>query len=386
MPEVNYTLFRIELDSIPTFGGENSGINLFVNTCERICTKYINNPEVKDLIFQTILSKLRDRAKTLICSRNELRTWALVKDAIYSYFGDKRDFGQLVQEFGNTRMLSKEDPISFGHRLQDLLSQLMTKLAQTDEVQHKAERAEIYLQTALEVYLLNLPEDIQVHVKPLHPRSLEEAIGQVQDAVNFKTRSIAIKNTKIPAPIQQSKITQPIRQQFVPQNYRPMQNSQYQNYNRPFANPNYTYVQPTSPFPRGPVPIFPKPIADQQRSIIPVNKPATVTQRNVWAPGQNKTFSSPKPTPMSGVSTIVTKPNYGQPGRSFKQQPRIPEEFHNTEVEENYTTPQPIYNEDDGLWYIPMEPTQQQEELAYISQEQEEENFTIPASQESSID
>lgn len=41
--------------------------------------------------------------------------------------------------------------------------------------------------------MLNLPEDIQVHVKPLRPRCLEEAMGYVQDTINFKQRSDAIK-------------------------------------------------------------------------------------------------------------------------------------------------------------------------------------------------
>lgn len=377
MAEVNYNLFRVELESIPTFSGEISGINLFINACDRICTKYRTNNDLKDLIFQTILCKLRDRAKVLIGSRNELNTWESVKNAIISYFADKRDFGQLAQEFSNTKMLPREDPLAFGYRLQDLLSQLMTKLTQSDQTD-KPVRATIYAQTALEVYLLNLPEDIQVHVKPLKPDALENAIGYVQDAMNFKARSNALKGAKTSNPPQtNTKPYQPNR--YVSPGY---QQNYFPNYGYPIQNPPRSFPNypkpPQNTFPTGPIRNFPQPIQNPPMKTF-TNRPAFGSRRNVWAPGQNKN-EMPKPTPMSGVSTAVAKPLHSQ-DQSF---PRSPGYLYNNEVEEN-TNAEPIFNEQDGLWYVPITtpyiPETHQEDDQEITTAEDEENFTIPASQ-----
>lgn len=388
MAQINYTLFRIELDSIPTFDGEGSGINLFINACERICNKYSQNADVKDIIFQTILSKLRDRAKTLICSRNELNTWVLVKDAIYSYFGDKRDFGQLVQEFNNTRMMQREDPISFGHRLQDLLSQLMTKLSQSTSVTHKVARAEIYAQTALEVYLLNLPEEIQVHVKPLQPNSLEEAIGLARDAVNFRTRSNIFRGVKSNPIQQQKKPIQSTRyyQSNIAPNYMPSQSYRYPNYNQS----QFNTPSPQPAFPRGPIQIVPKPVAQQPKPNFPTNKQVFGPQRNVFAPGQSKTPTPLyTPTPMSGISTTMTKPPIQQ-NQFGRPQLMTAEELHNDEIQQETQEVQPMYNPENGLWYIPVDTPGSyegyQEEATPSPETQDEiENFQILASQENSI-
>lgn len=367
MVEVNYQLFRIELDTIPIFNGETSGINLFCNACDKLVEKYSHNAEVKNIIFQTILGKLRDRAKTLICSRNELNTWARVKAAIYSYFADKRDFGQLVQEFNNTRIYPKEDTIAFGHRIQDLLSKLNTKLAQTRDIEHKAERAEIYAQTALEIYLVNLPEDIQVHVKPLGPDSLEEAIGLVQDAENFKARSNLVKGIKPSMPQNQ----QHKRPNIPPVKYVPFNPPQKPN-SMQYSN-NYRFTSPPpNAFPTGPIYNFPRPNTFQKQNF-PTNKQVFGPPRNVWATGQASSSSLPKPVPMSGISTAIAKPiNYS--------------EVHNTEVQ-NFEEPQPIYNDENGLWYMPIEPQQQQTNEEFTTEENEyvdDENFHLHASSENS--
>lgn len=376
---INYQLFKIELDSIPTFNGDASAINLFVNACDQICTKYAANVEIKTVVFNTILGKLKDRAKTLICSRNELNTWEKVKTAIYSYFADKRDFGQLVQEFNNTKILQKEDPITFGYRMQDLLSKLMTKLTQTPDIEHKVQRAEIYAQTALEVYLLNLPEDIQVHVKPLRPEDLEEAIGLAQDAINFKTRSNTTKGLRV-AP-----------QQIPQKSFTPFKPTNYQNYQQYTPLPNYQPPQKFYPsirvpsqqlgsFPRGPIPNFPRPTYNHQTNF-PTNRQVFGPPRNVWLPGQNKTSAqTSRPTPMSGISTAVAKP--------------IKDVFNNElqPNQENYDVP-PIFNEENGLWYAPIDTkpyypeddqdTTPQEALQeYGENPEDDENFIITASQE----
>lgn len=375
MPEVNYTLLKIELDAIPVFAGDSHSINIFVNACDRIYLKYAQNNDVKDVIFQTIVGKLRDRARNLICSRNELNSWSLIKDAIFSYFSDKRDFGQLVQEFNNTKILPKEDAVSFGHRMQDLLSHLMTKLAQSTTIDNKEARAEIYSQTALEVYLLNLPEDIQIHVKPLQPDTLEEAIGQVQDAINFKSRSQTIKSgkTQSTAPQQSSSYQQKKSFPYVNRSIT-APNHQFQNYRLMNSNhyPYYPYNiqnQNTSNFPRNQQqqqPVFSKPSHPQQyftnKQIFP--------PRNVWLPGQNK--PQQKPTPMSGVSTIP-------PTRQDKF-PSKHQEMHNTEIEPVQEEEHALYNEENGLWYVPLQPPPEYEE---VNSEEDVQNFSIPASQES---
>lgn len=322
MPEVNYNLFKIQLETIPIFDGSEHRINSFIRSCDAITKTYENHDlDIKNIILQTILSKLRDRAEQLICSRNELNKWSLVRQAILDYFGDKRDFAQLVVEFQNLKINFREDPIQFGLRIQESLSKLLTKMTLSDTITDKAVRTTIFTQTALETYLLNLPDAIQIMVKTQNPNSLEQAIGLAQDALNFKSRSDQLKNTRNQ---RQQFQNNNFNTQKTFQNYKPrwhtntqqhytQQNNTQQYYNQ--RNNTQTYQQ--------------QQYAPQNKSPTPYQTLPNIPPARFPGSGRFSGNKQQQPTPMSGVSTIKTN-------------------FH--------TESELMYNEENNLWYAPIYP------------------------------
>lgn len=70
---INVPLLRYQADNIPPFDGNPKQLNRFINSCENFIRAFQNPNSPQDPIniclFDTILSKLRDRAADLICSR-----------------------------------------------------------------------------------------------------------------------------------------------------------------------------------------------------------------------------------------------------------------------------------------------------------------------------
>jgi len=241
---VNLTLLRYQADNIPYFDGNPKQLNRFITSCEHFLRAFQNVNNVNDPIniclLDTILSKLKDRAADLICSRNELNSWALIKDALMLTFADQRSIDCLIQDLITTRPLKNESPISFGMRLQDARSLLFSKLNSTlQDNQEKLIKINHYDEFALKTFLCGLPYQLQLVVRLRNPNSLEQALAFVTEEQNFVQFS---RNQNLAQPPYKSnsnntKFFQPQNAKLTSHNFTPLQ---------PVNSPQYvsSHVQP----------------------------------------------------------------------------------------------------------------------------------------------
>lgn len=302
---MNYQLFKIELDTIPTFEGKETQINAFCMACENIYVRYQNVAEVQTVLRAAIFSKFRGKASEILSPRDDLINWPQIKDAIIQHFSDTRDLEQLTVEFNNIKINRGESLIDFGYRIRSALGKLLSKL-NISNIPHTQIRQEILISNALDRYLVTIPYHISMQVRSRQPVTLEQAISYAQDEINFAQRSG--QNTTAPFMLNKisqkqntsnsftkSMFNQPPSQShqnphFQNQFKQPFQNnfrSPLQNQNNPFYNQGHQSN------------IF---RTQQNQFRFPqFNKPST----NVFKPNPN--VNLPKPTPMSGVSTSAPK-------------------------------------------------------------------------------
>lgn len=187
---INVPLLRYQADNIPPFDGNPKQLNRFINACENFIRAFQNPTVPQDPIniclFDTILSKLRDRAADLICSRSELNSWQLIKDALNLTFSDQRSIDCLIQDLITLKPAKNESPLQFGMRIQDARSLLFSKLDTTiADASEKRIKTAHYNDFALKTFINGLPYNMQLVVRLREPDSLEKALAYVKEEENF---------------------------------------------------------------------------------------------------------------------------------------------------------------------------------------------------------
>ena len=177
-PPLNVGLLRYYSDNIPSFDGNPKVLNRFVTACENFIRAFQNvqnpNDPINLAIFDTIVSKLRDRAGELIGSRTELTSWQQIKDALTLTFSDQRSIDCLIQDLINLKRFKTETPMQFGMRIQNARSLLFAKLnASNINAQEKQIKINHYEEFALKTFINGLPYFMQLPVRLKNPNSLE---------------------------------------------------------------------------------------------------------------------------------------------------------------------------------------------------------------------
>ena len=236
-PPLNVGLLRYYADNIPSFDGNPKVLNRFVTACENFIRAFQNvqnpNDPINLAIFDTIVSKLRDRAGELIGSRTELTSWQQIKDALTLTFSDQRSIDCLIQDLINLKRFKTETPMQFGMRIQDARSLLFAKLnASIINAQEKQIKINHYEEFALKTFINGLPYFMQLPVRLKNPNSLEQALAFVVEEENF-----VYFNTGS-------------NQNLKQQNYKPQprssQNYQNQNHHLKSSPPNFAHPTYTS--------------------------------------------------------------------------------------------------------------------------------------------
>lgn len=190
LPQVNIGLLRFQADNIPFFDGNPKQLHRFINACENFIRAFqnANNPDdpINICLFDTVLSKLRDRAADLIGSRTELNSWNLIKDALNLTFSDQRSIDCLIQDLIAIKPNKIETPLQFGMRIQDSRSLLFSKLNCTlQDPTEKLIKIQHYDDFALKTFINGLPYNMQLVVRLRKPENLEEALAFVKEEENF---------------------------------------------------------------------------------------------------------------------------------------------------------------------------------------------------------
>ncbi|CAH0397658.1 unnamed protein product [Chilo suppressalis] len=176
------------LNIIPKFGGEQKSLNFFLRKCEYVIRSFrtIESP-IQDLyVFHSITSRLVGKAAELLSEREDVETWDELRTLLSQHFGDPRSEACIAIELETIKIKPNESLTELCHRIQNTRSALISKVNLISDQGIKAAKLIIYNNTALNVFLYNLPEDMIRIVRLKGCTTLEEALSIVTEEENFQ--------------------------------------------------------------------------------------------------------------------------------------------------------------------------------------------------------
>ncbi|KOB39328.1 Cytadhesion, partial [Operophtera brumata] len=198
------------LSIIPKYDGEENLLNLFISKCEYVVngSKAAGNAAQDLYLFHVVSSKLTGRAATLLSDHPNIKSYEQLKDLLTQHFGDPRSEECIAIELETLKLKQGETYIQFCHRIQNVRSSLFAKVNRLTDEGIKAAKMIVYNNTALNVFLYNLPEDMIRIVRLKGCSNLENALSIVTEEVNFKfqydAKNKILKQTPSQPPISQN--------------------------------------------------------------------------------------------------------------------------------------------------------------------------------------
>lgn len=170
---------------IPLYNGDKRQLNLYLRKCQYVLDRYKGSHEQNLYVYNVLTSRLRDDAAALLSEREDIVTWSAFKDLLIQHFGDPRSEACINIELESLKIKSGESYLEFCNRIQSVRSLLMSKVNMIEDTDLKSAKTIIYNNTALNVFLYNLPENMVRIVRLKAPSSLEAALSIVLEEVNF---------------------------------------------------------------------------------------------------------------------------------------------------------------------------------------------------------
>ncbi|CAF4748393.1 unnamed protein product [Pieris macdunnoughi] len=186
---------REVLSLIPKYDGTENLLNLFIAKSEYVIKEFrVEGNTAQNLyLFHAITSRLVGKAATLLSENQNITSWDHFKDILTQHFGDPRSEECIAIELESLKIKSGESYIEFCQRIQSVKSSLTSKVNRLTDESIKAAKLIIYNNTALNVFLYNLSEDLLRIVRLKGCTNLESALSVVTEEVNFHYQ-YSIKN------------------------------------------------------------------------------------------------------------------------------------------------------------------------------------------------
>lgn len=233
------TVAKEVLCIIPKFDGDEKLLNLFISKCEYVLSgsRVPGNATQELYLFHTISSKLVGRAAALLSDNPNITSWECLKQILTQHFGDPRSEECIAIELETMKLKQGESYIQFCQRIQNIRSALFAKVNRLTDEGIKAAKMIIYNNTALNIFLYNLPEDLIRIVRLKGCSNLENALSIVTEEVNFQFQYNA-KNKLVKQNVaQQPNVQNALRPLPMGQGFRPMFSAPPQNNNFRFGIP-----------------------------------------------------------------------------------------------------------------------------------------------------
>lgn len=156
------------------FDGNKSKLGEFIRNCD-MAVKLIK-PEMKNILFSIILTKLVDNAGTITSTR-DFQTWEELKSYLIEIYSEKRTLSQWQLELNTCRQFQNESVAFYANRIEDLYVKIINSL--NSEYSREAKQAVIQVMKnqTLHVFVTGLNKDLSLLVKSQKPDSLESAIS-----------------------------------------------------------------------------------------------------------------------------------------------------------------------------------------------------------------
>lgn len=174
------------LKLIPLFGGDKRQLNLYIRKCEYVIDRFKGSEAQNLYVMHCVMSRLVDNAAVLISEREDIISWLDFKNLLIQHFGDPRNEECIAIELENLKIKSHESYLDFCNRIQSVRSTLISKVNRISNEEIKQSKIIIYNNTALNVFLYNLPEYMVRIVRLKTPDTLEKALSIVLEEVNFQ--------------------------------------------------------------------------------------------------------------------------------------------------------------------------------------------------------
>lgn len=173
------------LEIIPYYGGNHRHLNLFIRKCNYVTSQYKGGEAQEIYNMRVITSRLTGRAAALVKARKDVLKWDQLKTLLSQHFGDHRSETCIAMKLETMQIHPNERYIQFSKRIQTTRSNLFAKVYQNyDEALRNCKFAS-YNNTALNVFLLNLPEHLMRIVRLNRPETLEKALEIVLEEEMF---------------------------------------------------------------------------------------------------------------------------------------------------------------------------------------------------------
>lgn len=186
---------------IPEFNGEHRLLPLFIKKCEYILQNFQGDTSQNEYLFHVITSRLSGEAAKIVGERDQIVNWEELKELLNQNFGDPRTEECLSLELENLKLSKNESYLEFCHRIQQVRSILYSKLNSTiNNIALRQAKINIYDNTALNIFLYNLPAYLVRLVRLRNVLTLEDALKVVLEEQNFQS----VYNAKNKLNIQQN--------------------------------------------------------------------------------------------------------------------------------------------------------------------------------------
>lgn len=170
---------------IPKFNGEPGHLNLYIRKSQYILRSFsIQGNAAQNLyVFHAITSRLEGKAASLLSEREDITTWEQLCALLLQHFGDPRSEECIAITLESLKIKPGESYIDFCSRIQLTKSALLSKVNLIVDEGVKAAKMIIYNNSALNVFLYNLPEDMIRIVRLKGCTTLEAALSVVTEEI-----------------------------------------------------------------------------------------------------------------------------------------------------------------------------------------------------------
>lgn len=176
---------------IPVFNGETRALPLFIKKCQYILQSFQGGNLQNEYLFHVITSRLAGEAANLVGEREQIGTWAELKDLLVQHFGEPKSEECLAMELESLKRNRGESYLDLCHRIQHLRSSLFAKINETiDNENLRTAKHHIYNNMSLNVFLFNLPAYLVRMVRLRNVTNLEDALKIVLEEQTFKRFTI----------------------------------------------------------------------------------------------------------------------------------------------------------------------------------------------------
>ncbi|KAK9506340.1 hypothetical protein O3M35_008296 [Rhynocoris fuscipes] len=244
---ISYKITKEDYDHIPYFNGNPSELAFFCDIVENayriVCAETILERDTNhNILFVKVKSKLIGPARNILLSNNIVHLLELIK-LLKESFADARSFEILKDEIFQTTIHSRESPIDFVNRIQELRNLVYIRLKLDGLTDDNINQFMSRVDKEIIFHIFKcLPAPLSNHIMIFSPNTLDEIRSIIYNKCSFIISNLNSNHNKKSNNSQNFRKSPPQNHKF---NFKPSQN-----YYSPIPinsynySPNHNYIQP----------------------------------------------------------------------------------------------------------------------------------------------